>query len=163
LAEADEMCAEVITPGWRVVLRAGGQEYVFRTDHNGEIVRQEEAGTPSEGDEAMVVYLGEFAGLGGHEGEGSAIVEQFSDGSAVLRLEGFAVTEGPDLYVYLVSAAEPETSDDFGDYVDLGLLASAEGNQTYLIPSDVNLEQYHSAVIYCLAYDVLFARVTFAQ
>jgi len=41
LAEEDEVCAQVITPGWRVVLAAEGQEYVFRTDANGAIVRRE--------------------------------------------------------------------------------------------------------------------------
>lgn len=41
LAEEGEMCAQVITPGWRVVLSAGGEEYVFRTDENGEAVRRE--------------------------------------------------------------------------------------------------------------------------
>lgn len=38
-AEADEMCAQVITPGWRVVLEAGGQQYEFHTDLQGENLR----------------------------------------------------------------------------------------------------------------------------
>jgi hypothetical protein len=42
LAEEGEMCAQVITPGWRVVLKAQGQEFVFRTDQDGEIVRRED-------------------------------------------------------------------------------------------------------------------------
>jgi hypothetical protein len=42
LAEPDEMCAQVITPGWRVVLMAEGAKYVYRTDASGEVVRQEE-------------------------------------------------------------------------------------------------------------------------
>jgi len=41
LAKPDEQCLQVITPGWRVVLRAEGQQYVFRTDQNGDAVRQE--------------------------------------------------------------------------------------------------------------------------
>jgi hypothetical protein len=41
LAGDGEMCAQVITPGWRVVLRTSGQEYVFRTSQNGEVVRRE--------------------------------------------------------------------------------------------------------------------------
>jgi hypothetical protein len=35
-----EICAAVITPGFRVTLSAGGQEYVFHTDTTGEVVRQ---------------------------------------------------------------------------------------------------------------------------
>jgi hypothetical protein len=40
LAEPGEMCAQVITPGWRVVLTVDGGEYIFRTDDSGEIIRQ---------------------------------------------------------------------------------------------------------------------------
>ena len=42
LADPDEMCAQVITPGWRVVLKAEGQQHVFRTDVPGEAIRREE-------------------------------------------------------------------------------------------------------------------------
>lgn len=42
LADEDELCAEVITPGWRVTLTADGEEYVVRTDQNGSAVRVEE-------------------------------------------------------------------------------------------------------------------------
>lgn len=39
LASAGEMCIQVITPGWLIILRAEGQEYEFRTDLEGNIVR----------------------------------------------------------------------------------------------------------------------------
>ncbi len=42
LADEDEVCAEVITPGWRVTLTADGEEYVVRTDQNGSVVRIED-------------------------------------------------------------------------------------------------------------------------
>jgi len=42
LGGEDEMCAQVITPGWRIVLRADEREYVFRTDQSGDVVRREE-------------------------------------------------------------------------------------------------------------------------
>jgi hypothetical protein len=35
-----EMCAEVITPGFLVILRAAGEEYEFHTDQTGENLRQ---------------------------------------------------------------------------------------------------------------------------
>jgi hypothetical protein len=37
----DEMCAEVITPGLRVVLQAGGEEHIVRTDQSGMVIRSE--------------------------------------------------------------------------------------------------------------------------
>lgn len=39
LARSDEMCAQVITPGYRVVLSAAGQEYTLRTSRNARIIR----------------------------------------------------------------------------------------------------------------------------
>lgn len=42
LAEEGEACAQVITPGWRVTLRAEGETYVLRTDEEGTAVRMEE-------------------------------------------------------------------------------------------------------------------------
>jgi hypothetical protein len=38
----DEVCAQVVTPGWELTLTAGGEEYVVRTDQNGSAVRVEE-------------------------------------------------------------------------------------------------------------------------
>jgi hypothetical protein len=38
-AESGEMCAEVLTPGWLVILEAEGQRYEFHTDKNGEKLR----------------------------------------------------------------------------------------------------------------------------
>jgi hypothetical protein len=43
LGGADEMCLQAITPGYVVVLEAGGQEYVFHTNENGSHVRQAQA------------------------------------------------------------------------------------------------------------------------
>ena len=40
LPQQAEACAQVITPGFRVVLEVNGQQYVFRTDQEGNVVRQ---------------------------------------------------------------------------------------------------------------------------
>ncbi len=42
LGEPDEVCAQVITPGWQVTILAEGEEYVVRTDDFGEEVRIED-------------------------------------------------------------------------------------------------------------------------
>jgi hypothetical protein len=42
LAEAGEMCAQVITPGWRAIVSVEGQEYEVRTDETGDQVRWQE-------------------------------------------------------------------------------------------------------------------------
>lgn len=39
LGQANEMCAQVMTPGWSLTLSAGGQEYEVHTDATGQQVR----------------------------------------------------------------------------------------------------------------------------
>ncbi|HEY3343815.1 MAG TPA: DUF333 domain-containing protein [Anaerolineaceae bacterium] len=41
LASADEMCAQVETPGYRVVLTAGPMNYTYRTDFAGKSIRRQ--------------------------------------------------------------------------------------------------------------------------
>ena len=40
LASQDEACAQVVTPGFRIVLQAGDQTYEFHTDESGTHIRQ---------------------------------------------------------------------------------------------------------------------------
>jgi hypothetical protein len=47
LPDEDEMCAQVVTPGWRVLAEVNGQIYELRTDDPGSIIRAvEELGAP---------------------------------------------------------------------------------------------------------------------
>jgi hypothetical protein len=41
LPEAEEACAEVITPGWLLAFHVNGQEYRYRIDETGTVIRQE--------------------------------------------------------------------------------------------------------------------------
>jgi len=41
LPEPEEVCTEVITPGWLLAFSADGQEYRFRVDQTGTVIRQE--------------------------------------------------------------------------------------------------------------------------
>ena len=41
LPEGDEACAEVITPGWLLTFNINGQEYRYRVDETGTVIRQE--------------------------------------------------------------------------------------------------------------------------
>lgn len=43
LADADTLCAQMLTPGWRVVLEAGGRRWTARTDADGRVVKLEPA------------------------------------------------------------------------------------------------------------------------
>jgi hypothetical protein len=41
LGQANESCAQAVTPGWLLVFTANGQEYRFRADQTGTMIRQE--------------------------------------------------------------------------------------------------------------------------
>jgi hypothetical protein len=101
-----------------------------------------------------------------HETRGTAVILQLADGSRVLRLEGLATDDGPDLKVWLTDA--PATRDggdavDAGRYVDLGGLKGNVGNQNYPIPADVDLEGLRSVSIWCDRFDVSFGVAALAQ
>ena len=41
LGGPDESCAQAVTPGWLLVFTADGQEYRFRADQTGTVIRRE--------------------------------------------------------------------------------------------------------------------------
>jgi hypothetical protein len=41
LPEGDEACAEAITPGWLLAFKIDNQEYKYRVDQTGTVIRQE--------------------------------------------------------------------------------------------------------------------------
>ncbi|MGL6339784.1 MAG: hypothetical protein ACRC80_11665 [Waterburya sp.] len=43
LAKPDELCTQVITPGWRVVVTNGQRNWTYRTDNTGNLVKLEKA------------------------------------------------------------------------------------------------------------------------
>ncbi len=92
-----------------------------------------------------------------HRGSGTATIYQLEDGSHVLRLEDFEVTNGPDLHVLLVPTSEPDSREAIDGYVDLGSLKGNIGDQNYEIPPDIDPGQFGSIVIYCQPFHVLFS------
>ena len=108
--------------------------------------------------EPMALATGEFRDYDElHRGSGTATIYQLEDGTRLLRLEDFEVTNGPALRVILVPAANPEDPDDLSGYVDLGSLKGNIGDQNYEIPPEVNLADFGSVVIYCLPFNVIFS------
>lgn len=94
-----------------------------------------------------------------HKGQGRAAIYHLADGTRLLRLEDFSVTNGPDLYVYLSASASPRTARDFGaaPSVNLARLKGNVGNQNYSLPADLDLADFQSVVIYCKKYDVIIS------
>ena len=109
---------------------------------------------------AKVIKSGEFQGADrAHSGSGTATIYTLADGSSVLRLQSFEVTNGPDLRVILTPHADPEGRSDVqqAGYVELGKLKGNIGNQNYEIPAGADLAPFGAAVIYCKPFHVLFS------
>jgi Electron transfer DM13 len=100
---------------------------------------------------------GELAGQA-HQTRGTVRVLQLADGSRVLRVEGLATSDGPDVKVWLTDA--PATGDggavDDGRYLDLGRLKATRGDQNYPIPADADLATLRTVSIWCDRFNVSF-------
>jgi hypothetical protein len=92
-----------------------------------------------------------------HRGSGAATIYELEDGSRVLRFEGFEVTNGPDLHVYLVPAENAGDEVSVDGYVDLGELKGNIGDQNYEIPPEVDVSEFQSVVIWCEPFAVVFS------
>lgn len=117
--------------------------------------------TPSE---PIALLTGSFTQIDRlHGAEGRAVIYQLPDGQLVLRLEDLNAQNGPDLYVGLSGAVMPRSNQELFDqgYLELARLKGNQGNQNYELPSDLDLDLYRSAVIYCKAFSVIFSTADF--
>ena len=109
---------------------------------------------------AVKLKVGEFKGQDlFHKGSGRATIYRGPDGSFLLRLEDFKVTNGPDLRVILTPVQNPGGSGDVTapGHVELAKLKGNRGNQNYPIPADVDIASFQSVVIYCKPFRVIFS------
>lgn len=113
---------------------------------------EKEQTTPAPTPVVEKMLSGVFFGRDGEEASGRAVVYQV-DGKSVLRFEDFSVTPGPDLFVYL-SPKDVATSGDLGEFLNLGVLKSPTGDQTYVLPDQY--KGYPYVVIWCRAFSHLF-------
>ena len=94
-----------------------------------------------------------------HRGSGQATIFQGPDGSFLLRLENFNVTNGPDLRVLLSPHPNPDSRAEVktSGYVEIGKLKGNKGNQNYPIPDTVDVSAIESVIIYCKPFKVIFS------
>ena len=103
-----------------------------------------------------VLASGDFRdGAPGHHGSGTATIGHDASGTAVLVLEGFSVTNGPNLHVILSTEAAGG-----GEGIDLGKLKATDGTFSYEIPPGVTLSEYRSVTIWCASFPTIFAYAT---
>lgn len=99
---------------------------------------------------------GSFRSLA-HKTSGQAILDQAEDGNYYVRFETFETENGPDVRVYLSTAAATEEGNAFiQDFIDLGDLKGNIGDQNYQIPHGTDLAKYRSVVVWCRRFKVGF-------
>ncbi|HEX9970129.1 MAG TPA: DM13 domain-containing protein [Acidimicrobiales bacterium] len=93
-----------------------------------------------------------------HSTTGTASVLATSTDRRVLRFTDFETSNGPDLRVYLSTAAADADWKAFDDdFVELGTLKGNVGDQNYEIPAGTDLSRYKTAVVWCKRFSVPFA------
>ena len=87
-----------------------------------------------------------------HFARGRARLVETAPQEFTVRLEDFAVRNGPDLFVYLSPSAEGYAK----NAVELGRLKADRGNQNYRVPAGTDVDSAKSVVIWCKQFGVLF-------
>ncbi len=106
---------------------------------------------------AQLYAFGEWQGSDDfHFAEGKAFIIETEPGVYILRVEDFSVRNGPDLFVYL--SRNPDGWEE--DAINLGDLKATDGAFNYEIPSDIDIEEFKSAVVWCRRFAVLFGHAT---
>lgn len=91
-----------------------------------------------------------------HATTGTArIVEK--NGQRILEFDGtFDTARGPAVQVVLYRGDSVPVSLAEDSYVYIGDLKSFEGSQGYVLPADINLDDYGSVAIWCAEFNVTF-------
>ena len=100
-----------------------------------------------------------------HETKGEATIYRLDDGRRVLRLTEFSTSNGPDVRVYLVAAADVQKEDAAkrAGIVDLGALKGNIGDQNYDVPEGLDLTKYRAVSIWCRRFSVNFGAAPLAD
>ncbi|WP_458207051.1 DM13 domain-containing protein [Haladaptatus sp. NG-SE-30] len=104
---------------------------------------------------AQVLKQGSFSGKAGHQVSGTVSLHQDADGY-YLRFENYQQTQGPDVYVYLTEASDPDTNAEIraGQKVLIdggaeGGESTKEGTFTQRLPADLDPARYDGVAIWC--------------
>jgi hypothetical protein len=87
-----------------------------------------------------------------HNGTGRILLVRSGE-SVVLRFEGVAITNAPDVHVY----ASRETGGKWTEATSLyvGPLKATNGSFNYTVPAEANISLFRSVVVWCRQFSVL--------
>lgn len=99
-----------------------------------------------------------------HKGTGTAAIFRFANGQRTLRLTDFQTYPASDLEVRLIAAADAFDNEtvEKSDPIDLGPLQTTEGDQSFTLPSHVDLTTYRAVTIWSVKYGVNFTTAPLA-
>jgi hypothetical protein len=69
----------------------------------------------------------------------------------------FSTAEGPDVQVVLHRTSPVSVNLKEANYITIAPLQSFQGTQRYLLPEDIDLNEYASVAIWCRQFNVTFA------
>ncbi len=115
------------------------------------------ASEPMAASENKTLAMGTFHS-GAHETKGTATVYQLADGKRVLRFTDFTTSNGPDVQVYMVAAADAKDNATVtrAGFIHLAALKGNIGDQNYELPADLDLAKYRAVTIWCRRFGVNF-------
>ena len=114
--------------------------------------------------EPMTLAQGQFHS-NAHETIGNAAILSLADGRRVLRLTNFSTSNGPDVRVYLVAAADvpDDATVKSSPFIELGAMKGNKGDQNYEIPESADLARYRTVTIWCKRFSVNFGSAPLAS
>jgi hypothetical protein len=87
-----------------------------------------------------------------HNGTGRVLLVRTAD-TVVLRFENIAITNAPDVHVYLSRETGGKWTEATSVY--LGPLKATNGSFNYAVPTDPNISLHRSVVVWCRQFGVL--------
>ena len=102
-------------------------------------------------DGATLITSGMFMGSGGYTVMGTATIYE-KNGAKTLVLDPYNSSNGPDLRVYL------SRDENANSALNLGLLKSTTGKQSYAIPGNPDIAEFSHVHIWCQQFSVQFGR-----
>jgi hypothetical protein len=93
-----------------------------------------------------------------HPTQGTASIYRVADGGRVIRFTNFKTSNGPDVHIYMVAAADAtdNVSVPRSGFIDLGSIKGNIGDQNYALAPDVDLSKYRTVSVWCKRFSVNF-------
>ncbi|ERN42106.1 Electron transfer DM13 [Rubidibacter lacunae KORDI 51-2] len=98
-----------------------------------------------------------------HPTKGTARIVLENNRRVLVFDSGFTTAEGPDVQVVLYRGTSVPVNLEASRYVTLAALQSFEGTQRYVLPNDLDLDDFSAVAIWCRAFNVTFGYATLIE